>query len=380
LVQAAIMNFDFSDDQKMLKEQVRKFLADKCPMTVVRRVLDGDETHAAEVWKGLAELGLMGAAIPEAYGGLGLGALELCVIAEELGRACAPVPFSSSVYLATEAIKRWGSDAQKQAWLPKLADGSAIGTLATSEGPQPPSPRTVRAAFAAGKLTGSKLPVPDGEAATVAVVLVNTGGTGDRALSLALVDLSAGGITRTRVPTVDPARKHARLEFSGAAAELLGGEGEGWRLLNELYDGAAVLFAFEQIGGAEAAMWMGRDYALQRQAFGRPIGSYQAIKHKLADVYVKTELARSNAYYGAMMFAEGGADLPIAAAAARVAATDAYDFAARENIQTHGGIGFTWEADTQFHYRRSRLLALAIGGPTAWKDKLVTRLERKNAA
>src|SRR5262245_53936928 len=119
------MNFDFSDDQKLLKEQVRKFLADKCPMTVVRRVLDGEETHAAEVWAGLAELGLMGAAIPEAYGGLGLGALELCVIAEELGRACAPVPFSSSVYLAAEAIKRWGSEAQKQAWLPKLASGDA---------------------------------------------------------------------------------------------------------------------------------------------------------------------------------------------------------------------------------------------------------------
>jgi alkylation response protein AidB-like acyl-CoA dehydrogenase len=374
------MNFDFSDDQKMLKEQVRKFLTDKCPMTVVRRVLDGEETHAAEVWQGLADMGLMGTAIPEAYGGLGLGPLELCVIAEELGRACAPVPFSSSVYLASEAIRRWGSEAQKKAWLPKLARGEAIGTLATAEGPQPPSPRTVRAALADGRLTGSKLPVPDGEAAHVAVVLVNSGGSGQRALSLALVDLSAEGVSRTRVSTVDPARKHARLDFSNAPAELLGGKGKGWQLLNELYDGAAVLFAFEQIGGAEAAMWMGRDYALQRQAFGRVIGSYQAIKHKLADVYVKTELARSNAYYGAMMYAENGADLPIAAAAARVAATDAYDFAAKENIQTHGGIGFTWEADTQFHYRRSRLLALAIGGPTAWKDKLVTRLERKNAA
>ncbi len=374
------MNFDFSDDQKMLKEQVRKFLADKCPMKVVRRVLDGEETHAAEVWQGLADMGLMGTAIPEAYGGLGLGPLELCVIAEELGRACAPVPFSSSVYLASEAIRRWGSEAQKKAWLPKLARGEAIGTLATAEGPQPPSPRTVRAALTDGRLTGSKLPVADGEAAHVAVVVVNTGGSGQRALSLALVDLSAEGVSRTRVATVDPARKHARLDFSNAPAELLGGKGKGWQLLNELYDGAAVLFAFEQIGGAEAAMWMGRDYALQRQAFGRVIGSYQAIKHKLADVYVKTELARSNAYYGAMMYAENGADLPIAAAAARVAATDAYDFAAKENIQTHGGIGFTWEADTQFHYRRSRLLALAIGGPTAWKDKLVTRLERKNAA
>lgn len=374
------MNFDFSDDQKMLKDQVRKFLADKCTTKVVRRVLDGDETHAAEVWAGMAELGLMGTAIPEAYGGTGLGPLELCVIAEELGRACAPVPFSSSVYLATEAIKRWGSEAQKKAWLPKLADGSAIGTIATSEGPQPVSPKSVRVAFADGKLTGTKVPVADGEAATVAVVLVNSGGTGVRALSLALVDLTGSGVTRTRVSTVDPARKHASIAFNGAAAELLGGKGKGAQLLNDLYDGAAVLFAFEQIGGAEAAMWMGRDYALQRQAFGRVIGSYQAIKHKLADVYVKTELARSNAYYGAMMYAEGGADLPIAAAAARVAATEAYDFAAKENIQTHGGIGFTWEADTQFHYRRSRLLALAIGGPTAWKDKLVTRLERKNAA
>ncbi|TXL74073.1 acyl-CoA dehydrogenase [Vineibacter terrae] len=374
------MNFDFSDDQKMLKEQVRKFLADKCPMKVVRRVLDGDETHAAEVWAGMAELGLMGTAIPEAYGGTGLGPLELCVIAEELGRACAPVPFSSSVYLVTEAIKRWGSEAQKKAWLPRLADGSAIGTLATSEGPQAPTPKSVRVSFADGKLNGIKVPVADGEAATVAVVLVNSGGTGARSLSLALVDLTNGGVARTRVATVDPARKHAQITFSDAKAELLGGKGKGVQLLNELYDGAAVLFAFEQIGGAEAAMWMGRDYALQRQAFGRVIGSYQAIKHKLADVYVKTELARSNAYYGAMMYAEGGADLPIAAAAARVAATDAYDFAAQENIQTHGGIGFTWEADTQFHYRRSRLLALAIGGPTAWKEKLVTRLERKNAA
>ena len=119
-------------------------------------------------------------------------------------------------------------------------------------------------------------------------------------------------------------------------------------------------------------MWMARDYALQRQAFGRAIGSYQAIKHKLADCYVKLELARSNAYYGAMMLTDGGADLPLAAAAARIAATEAYDFAAKENIQTHGGIGFTWEADTQFHYRRARLMALSIGGPMAWKDKLVT--------
>ncbi|MEA2854889.1 MAG: hypothetical protein QOE02_4910 [Rhodospirillaceae bacterium] len=378
------MNFDFSDDQKLLKEQVRKFLADKCPTKVVRRVLDGNETHAEEVWKGLVDLGVPGVGIPEEFGGLGLSPLELCVVAEEIGRAAAPVPFDTSVVLATEALKLAGSEAQKKKWLPLLASGEAIGTLAIAEGPQPPRPRNIRTTFGGGRLNGKKVPVADGEAATFAVVLANTGGQnsnmGDRAVSLVLVDLKQSPVNAKRVETIDPARKHAELTFNAAASEFLGAEGEGWRLLERLYDAAAVYFAFAQVGGAEAAMWMARDYALQRQAFGRAIGSYQAIKHKLADCYVKLELARSNAYYGAMMLTDGGADLPLAAAAARIAATEAYDFAAKENIQTHGGIGFTWEADTQFHYRRARVMALSIGGPMAWKDKLVTRLEQKNVA
>ena len=377
---SGIMNFDFSDDQKLLKEQVRKFLADKCPTKVVRRVLDGSETHAEDVWKGLVDLGVPALGIPETYGGMGLSPLEVCVVAEEIGRAAAPVPFDSSVVLATEALKLAGSDAQKKKWLPELASGKAIGTLAIAEGAQPPKPRNIRTMFGGGRLNGKKLPVTDGEAATFAIALANTGGSGDRAVSLVIVDLTQKAVAKKRIETIDPARKHAELTFTDASAELLGAEGEGWSLLERLYDAAAVYFAFAQVGGAESAMWMARDYALQRNAFGRAIGSYQAIKHKLADCYVKLELARSNAYYGAMMLTEGGADLPLAAAAARIAATDAYDFAAKENIQTHGGIGFTWEADTQFHYRRSRLLALSIGGPMAWKDKLVTRLEQKNAA
>jgi len=374
------MNFDFSDDQKLLKEQVRKFLADKCPTKVVRRVLDGNETHADDVWKGLVDLGVPGIGIPEAYGGSGLSPLEVCVVAEEIGRAAAPVPFDTSVVLATEALKLAGSEVQKKKWLTELASGQAIGTLAIAEGPQPPKPRSIRTTFGNGRLNGKKVPVTDGEAATFAIVLANTGGSGDRAVSLVIVDLRQAAVAGKRIDTIDPARKHAELTFTDATAELLGGEGEGWQTLERLYDAAAVYFAFAQVGGAEAAMWMARDYALQRQAFGRAIGSYQAIKHKLADCYVKLELVRSNAYYGAMMLTEGGADLALAAAAARIAATDAYDFAAKENIQTHGGIGFTWEADTQFHYRRSRLMALSIGGPMAWKDKLVTRLEQKNAA
>lgn len=374
------MNFDFSDDQKLLKEQVKKMLGDKCGLDRVRKVLDGDEPYAKDVWDSLVEMGLMGTAIPEAYGGLGLGALELCVVAEELGRSAAPVPFSSSVYLATEALVFAGSESQKQNWLPKLAAGEVIGTFAMAEGHVAASPRTVQTSFSGGKLNGTKIPVPDGDIADIAIVLANTGGTGDRALSLVVVDLNDAGVSREPVKTIDPTRSHATITFKDANAELLGVEGEGWSTTGTIFDSAAILMAFEQIGGAEAAMWMARDYALERYAFGRLIGSYQAIKHKIADMYVKLELARSNCYFGAMMLNDKGAELPEAAAAARIAATEAYRFAAQENIQVHGGIGYTWEADTQFYFRRSKLLALALGSALEWKDKLVARLETRNAA
>ncbi|MGK2740199.1 acyl-CoA dehydrogenase family protein [Tepidicaulis sp. LMO-SS28] len=374
------MNFDFSDDQKMLKEQVNKFLTNKCGYDVVRRVLENDELYAKEVWDGLVEMGVTGTAIPEEYGGLGLGALELCVVAEELGKFAAPVPFSSSVFLASEAIKLAGSEEQKKKYLPKLAAGEIIGTLAASEGVQAASLRSVKASLKDGKLTGVKSPVPDAEIADIAVVLVNTGGSGDKALSLALVELGAGGIKKERLKTIDPTRGHAEVTFDGAPAELLGAEGAGWEIYQRVLDGAAVWTAFEQVGGAESAMWMARDYALERYAFGRQIGSYQALKHKLADMYVKNELARSNSYYAAMMLNDNGAELVEAAAAARIAATQAYIYAAQENVQAHGGIGYTWEANTQFFYRRAKLLALSLGSQLYWRERLVSQLEARNAA
>ncbi|MFZ3034620.1 MAG: acyl-CoA dehydrogenase family protein [Parvibaculum sp.] len=374
------MNFDFSDDQKMLKEQVRKFLGDKSPLSVTRRILDGDEPYAKEVWKGLVEMGLTGTAIPEAYGGLGLGALELCVIAEELGRSVAATPFSSSVYLASEALKLFGTEKQKETWLPKLAEGSIIGTLAVSEGMHAASPRNIEVKFDGGKLNGVKMPVPDGDVADVAVVVVNSGGSGEQAISLAVVDLNGAGVTREVLRTIDPTRSQATITFKDATAELMGPAGQGWGQLQRILDGAAVLFAFEQVGGSEAAIEMARDYSLERYAFGRQIGSYQAIKHKLADMYVKKELAKSNAYFGAMMLNDEGAELPEAAAASRIAGNDAYVFAAQESLQTHGGIGYTWEADTQFHYRRAKLLSLTVGSSAQWKEKLAARLEARNAA
>lgn len=375
------MNFDFSDDQKMLKEQARKFLSEKCTTKTVRRVLEGSDTYDPALWSQIAQMGWTGAAIPEAYGGLGLGALELCVIAEELGRALAPVPFSSSIYLAAEAIKLAGSEAQKKNYLPRLASGELIGTFAMAEGPQALTTKSVKATLKGARIDGVKTPVPDGNAAGIAIVLARSGeGAGERALSLAIVDLTAQGVTREAVATMEPSRDHARLTFNGAGAELLGTAGQGWGLTQSLLDRAAVLFAFEQIGGADAALAMAKDYAMSRYAFGRQIGSFQAIKHKLADMYVANELARSNAYYGAWALSTNAAELPEAAASSRISASDAFYYAAKENIQTHGGMGFTWELDCHLFYRRAKFLALTIGAPRVWKEKLVTYLETRNVA
>ncbi len=375
------MNFDFSDDQKMLKDQARKFLSEKCTAKNVRAVLESDAPFDKTLWNQIVEMGWTGTAIPENYGGLGLGYLELCVIAEEMGRALVPAPFASTVYLAAEAILLAGSEEQKKKYLPKIASGELIGTFAIAEGPQPPSPKTVKASFKSGKLDGVKSPVPDGEVADIAVVLARSSDTGgERGLSLALVDLKGAGIERRGVKTIDPSRKQAEIAFKGASAEALGPAGEGWDLARRVLDRAAVLMAFEQVGGADACLAMAKDYAMNRYAFGRTIASFQAIKHKLADMYVLNELARSNAYFGAWALSTGAPDLPEAAAGARISATDAFHNAAKENIQTHGGMGFTWELDCHLYYRRAKQLGLALGAPRTWKDRLVSHLEKKNAA
>ncbi len=375
------MNLDFSDDQKLLREQARKFLADKCPPKTVRGVLEGTHGHDAILWKAVAEMGWQGTAIPEEFGGLGLGYLELCVIAEELGRALAPLPFSSTVYLFAEAILAAGTDEQKKRLLPKVASGELIGTFARAEGPGAVTPKSVRTTLRGNRLSGTKTAVADGMDAHCAVVLARTSEeAGERGISLALVDLAGKGVRRRALDSVDSSRKHAEFVFDGADAEPLGRAGEGWALMRRVLDRAAVLMAFEQIGGADACLKMAKEYALTRYAFGRPIASFQAIKHKLADIYVGNELARSNAYYGAWALSTDARELPLAAAAARVSATQAFSFAAKENTQTHGGIGFTWEADCHLYLKRSAELALALGPQRAWKERLVTELELSNAA
>ncbi|MES1200395.1 MAG: acyl-CoA dehydrogenase family protein [Pseudomonadota bacterium] len=371
------MNFDFSDDQKALKDQARKFLSEKCGPKVVRAVLDDDaRSYDKDLWRAVADLGWLGAAIPEEFGGSGLGRLELCVLAEEVGRAVAPLPFSSSLYFFAEALLLAGSDAQKSALLPKIASGEIIGCFAISEGPGSPHPSRIETRFEGGKLFGAKIPVTDGDCATHAVVLVREGG----GLSLALTELNQAGVKRDTLRTLDPTRGHAKLSFDGAAAERLGPAGQGWDLTEAVLDRAAVLIAFEQVGGAQACLEMATEFAKGRYAFSRPIGSFQAIKHKLADMYVAIEVARSNAYYGAWALSTEAAELPFAAAASRAAASDAFYLCSKENVQTHGGMGFTWEVDCHLFYRRAKLLAVQAGAPSVWKEKLVKRLEARNAA
>ena len=365
------VNFDFSEEQNLLREQAQGFLQENCPPAAVRAVLDGDASYDEALWKKIAELGWTATVIPEQHGGIGLSRLELCVIAEELGRAVAPVPFSSSVYLATEALLMAGSDSQRQKWLPKLAAGEAIGTVALNEKPGQLRPANLETSAASDRISGIKMPVADGDIADFAVVLVRAD-QGDGA-SLYLVELD--GTERETVATLDPTRSHARIAFDGTPAEPLGGAGEGWHVTQRLLDHAAVLFAWEQVGGANAALEMAKEYALDRYAFGRPIASYQAIKHKLAHAYVKNTLAHSNCYYGAWALDTSAAELPVAAATARVSATQAYYYASKENIQTHGGMGFTWEFDCQFHYRRAKLLSVNIGSESTWQDKLISALE-----
>jgi alkylation response protein AidB-like acyl-CoA dehydrogenase len=375
------MNFDFSDEQKQLRDEARKFLSQQCPPKAVRTVLDGKAPYDKALWKGLAEMGFLGVAIPEAYGGTGAGHLELCVIAEEMGRALAPVPFSSTVYLAAEALLLAGSEAQKRKWLPLIAKGEAIGTLALFEGRGNPSPGAIKLGADNGLLKGTKKPVPDGAIAHFAIVAARTGSSGrETDISLFLVDLNSEGVAVNALTNLDPSRGQAEIAFTNCKAEPLGRAGEGWALVTQVLDRAAVLIAFEQVGGADRALEMGRDYALDRIAFGRPIGSFQAVKHMLADMYVSATLARSNCYYGAWALSTDASELPEAAASARISATQAFQHCAKNNIQVHGGMGFTWEFDCHMYYRRANALALSLGSLSYWEDALIERMRKRNAA
>ena len=370
------MNLEFSEDQKFVQHTAREFLAEHSGLEVCRGILESDRPYDADLWKGVAEMGWLGAAVPEEYGGAGLGHLELALIAWELGRALAPIPFSSSVYLVTEALLLAGDPDQKKRYLPRLASGELIGTFALAEGLGDFDPAASGATLRDGRVCGTKLPVPDGMAAGLALVVAREGS----GHSLALVDLGGEGVRRQPLDSFDPSRPLARIELQDAPAEVLGEAGKADGLIQRLLDRAAVLMGYEQIGGAERALDITREFTLGRYAFGRPVASFQAVKHRLAEVFCRIQIATSNAYYAAWALSEDNDELPVAACSTRVAASQAFALASEEMIQFHGGVGFTWEYDCHLFYRRAKALSHALGTPSEWREKLVQRLEAREAA
>lgn len=363
------MNFDFSEEQELLRNEARKFLEARCSMERVRSVLeDAHRTYDHELWSELVAQGWTSLTLPEEHGGMGMTRTDLCVLAEELGRVLAPVPFASTVYLLAEALMIAGTEAQREN-LDAIAAGECIGCLAVSEGPGEPDFDMVEVSVSDGRLTGSKLPVVDGMAATHALVLARAK---DDTVQLYLAALDHETVARHALDTLDPSRGAARIDFDATPVEPIGEPG----LIDRLLDGAAALLAFEQVGGADRALEQAVEFAKERHAFGRPVGSYQAIKHKLADAYVNNQVARSNAYYGMWALDAGSDELPQAAAAARVSACHAFWYAARESIQAHGGIGFTWEADQHLFYRRALMLDMTVGSPSLWRDRLFSAVEQ----
>jgi alkylation response protein AidB-like acyl-CoA dehydrogenase len=337
-------------------------------------VFESDKTYDQELWDKIVQLGWTGVRVPEEYQGLGLSHLELCVIAEELGRRLAPVPFSSSVYLFTETLIEFGSEEQKKSILPKLVTGDVIGTLAIAETNSAPNKDNIAVVLKDGKLSGTKIAVPDAEVATHAVVVAKNGDS----VSLCVAELNSDNVEITVQRNIDESRGYYSVSFNEVNAEIIGDEESGWSNLEKIMDHAAVLFSFEQIGGAQASLDMANTYAKERYAFGRPIGSFQSMKHKLADMYVALTLAKSNSFYGAWALSSNASELPTAAATARVSATKAFQLCSQENIQTHGGNGFTWEYDCHMFYKRSKVLSLNLGSLPSWREKLITSLEQAN--
>ncbi len=352
------MNFDFSDDQKQIQAQARQFLSAESPLSRVRKTLDGEQHWDEPLWRQIAELGWTATVIPEDFGGLGLSYLELCVIAEEMGRSLAAVPFGASVYLASQTLLLAADNARQQQWLPQLASGEWIGTVAFNDAANLNDDN----ATISGSCTALQ-----GMAATHLIAKVGA--------TLYWIDLGESGVSRIPLESIDPTQPMARLTFDSVPAVALSADAQP--VIACVHDKAAVLLAFEQVGGCEATLDMGKAYTSQRYAFGRQVASFQAIKHKFADMYVAMELARSNAWYGAWALSADAPELPLAAATARVSAIDAYYECAKENLQAHGGMGFTWEFDCHLYYRRAQALALLTGGRMHWQEKLVDALLSK---
>jgi alkylation response protein AidB-like acyl-CoA dehydrogenase len=369
------VNFAFSEEQEELRRTVRSFLEQKSSEAEVRRLMETTEGYDPAVWEQMgSQLGLQGLHIPEEFGGSGYTYVELIVVLEEMGRALLTAPYFSTVVLAANALIHSGDDAAKKELLPGIASGETIATLAFTEenGRWDEAGITMTAkkdgdGFA---LDGTKMFVLDGHTADVILVAART----DAGVSLFSVAGDASGLTRTPLSTMDQTRKQARLEFSGTPAKLVGTDGQGWATLERVLDLAAVGLAAEQVGGAQFCLEMAVQYAKDRVQFGRPIGSFQAIKHKCADMLLEVESAKSAAYYAGWCAAELNDELPSVASLAKAYCSEAYFHVTAENIQIHGGIGFTWEHPAHLYFKRAKSSELLLGDPTYHRELLAQRI------
>jgi alkylation response protein AidB-like acyl-CoA dehydrogenase len=370
-----VVNFAVSDEQVELRRSVRRFFGEKSGSADVRRAMESAEGYDEKTWQMMAEqLGLSGLAIPEEYGGSGYTYTELAVVFEEAGAALLCSPLFASVALAANALLESGDAEAKAAYLPGIAAGERTATLAFTEddGRWEPDATTLAATRAGEewRLSGHKSFVIDGHTADLILVVGRT----DAGLGLFAVVSDAAGLERRALPTLDQTRKQARLTFADTPARLVGDAGGAAAVLARTLDLAAVALAAEATGGAQRCLDLAVQYAKERIQFGRPIGSFQAIKHKCSDMFLEVESARSAAYAAASEAAEGSPDLAAAASLAKAYCTDAFFNTAAENIQIHGGIGFTWEHDAHLYFKRAKSSQLLLGDPTYHRERVAQYL------
>jgi acyl-CoA dehydrogenase len=358
------MNLAFSQDEETMRAELQRVLTASSARSGLERIQRERAVCDALLWRVLAQTGWLAAGVPEAFGGSGLPPSTLCVLAEEIGRHAAAIPYTASVCgFAVGVARAEAPDAQAQ-WLPRIAEGSAVGIVLLDDDWRAP-PRL----DAHNRLQGATHCVGDGAAARVALVRCDN--------AVALVELPRAERPPMLDRTLDLLHPPAAFVFDAQPATVLARDTAAQALWRELTDRYALYRAFEQLGGAQAALQMARDYSLTRYAFGRAIGSFQALKHAMADMLAAIEIARANCCYGAAALAVGGDTLAETAAVARISATEAYRLCARQNQQIHGGIGVTWESDAHLHYRRAQALAISPGTPAYWKERLVGLLRAR---
>jgi alkylation response protein AidB-like acyl-CoA dehydrogenase len=373
------LNFAFTEEQEELRAAARAFLADHSGSEAVRAAMASEAGYDAEVWKRIAsELGWPAVIVPEEAGGIGLGAVELVALLEPMGETLLCSPFFATVCLAAQAVLAAGSEAQQERWLAPLAEGQARATLATAE----PGIAWDAVALEARRdgdgyvLSGEKRYVVDGHSADWLVVSARAPGSrGNDGVSLFVVPGDAAGLSRTALPTMDQTRRQAALRFDDVRLDgdaRLGEEDGGAAPLRRALDLAAIALAAECVGGAQRCLDLSVAYAKERVQFGRPIGSFQAIKHKCADMMVRVETARSAVYYAACVAAEDRSELGVAASLAKAYCSEAYYFCAAESIQIFGGVGFTWEYDPHLYFKRARASESLLGTP-AWHRERVAK-------